>query len=289
MDTVLITGASTGLGLAIARLLMQHDYHLVLTARPGSMSRFAEAGLVEGEGLWLRPLDVVESDQRRAIVDEIDEKLGGVDVLINNAGVSYRAVAEHVCEHNRLDQMGVNFRAPMDLTRMVLPSMRRKRRGRILHVSSTGGMMAMPTMSVYSASKFALEGASEALWYEVRPWNIHVSLVQPGFIRSDAFQKVKTTGLSGDAIEDPDNPYHAHYRFMAPFIERVMRFAPSNEARVAKKVLRTMRKRRPALRVPATPDAWFFHMLRRLLPRSFYHRLLYASLPSVSEWGPKGD
>ena len=89
--------------------------------------------------------------------------------------------------------MDVNFRSPMELTRLVLPGMRAKRAGRIITVSSVGGMMAMPTMAAYSASKFALEGAHEALWYEVRPWGIRVSLVQPGFVHSDGFQKVRYT------------------------------------------------------------------------------------------------
>ncbi len=96
--------------------------------------------------------------------------LGGVDVLINNAGVAYRSVVEHVSERERLQQMGINFRAPMELTRLVLPYMRSRRAGRIINVSSMGGMMAMPTMAVYSASKFALEGATESLYYEVKPW-----------------------------------------------------------------------------------------------------------------------
>jgi hypothetical protein len=78
----------------------------------------------------------------------------------------------------------------MALIRLVLPGMRQKGAGRIISVSSVSGMMAMPTMGTYSASKFALEGATEALWYEVRPWNIQVSLVEPGFVRSHSFRNM---------------------------------------------------------------------------------------------------
>lgn len=111
------------------------------------------------------------------------ELWGGVDVLVNNAGISYRAVVEHTDHEDRAHQMDVNFRAPMEMIRHVLPDMRRKRRGKIINVSSVGAMMAMPTMAPYSASKFALEGASESLWYEVRPFGIHVSLVQKSVLQ----------------------------------------------------------------------------------------------------------
>jgi NAD(P)-dependent dehydrogenase (short-subunit alcohol dehydrogenase family) len=93
---------------------------------------------------------------RQAIVAEAEWDWGGIDVLINNAGVSYRAVVEHVDDRERLSQMDVNFRSPMELIRLLLPGMRAKRSGRIISVSSVGGMMAMPTMAAYSASKFAL-------------------------------------------------------------------------------------------------------------------------------------
>src|SRR5690606_2444621 len=132
----------------------------------------------------------------------------------NNAGLAYRAVVEHVNETERRAQLDVNFRAPMELIRLVLPHMRARRAGRILNISSVGGMMAMPTMGIYSASKFALEGMTEALWYEVRPWNIKVSLVQPGFIRSRSFERTRYTDLSEPASRQVDDPYFTHYQHM---------------------------------------------------------------------------
>ena len=258
---------------------------LVLTARASSLPRFAEAGVEASERVWLRALDVNAADQREALIEEIEREWGGVDVLINNAGVMVRSVVEHVREADRLAQMGVNFRSPMELARLCLPSMRAKRRGRIINVSSVGGMMAMPTMGIYSASKFALEGGCEALWYEVRPWNIKVSLIEPGFIRSDAYQKVRLTELSAHSVEDMHDPYHAHYEHMSPFIGRVMRYTFATHERVARKIERTMRRRSPPLRVSGTFDAWMFSMMRRVLPRRLYHWLLYRSLPKVRTWG----
>jgi short-subunit dehydrogenase len=258
---------------------------LVLTARDSSMARFGEGGIVEGPRVHLRALDVTRADERKRVVEEANDCWSGVDVLVNNAGVMYRSVLEHVSDAERLTQMDVNYLAPMDLIRLVLPTMRAKRSGRILNVSSVGGMMAMPTMAIYSASKFALEGATEALYYEVKPWNIKVSMVQPGFIHSEAFQYVRFTRDSSRSRDDIHEAYHAHYEYMAPFIERLMRWSRATPERVARVIVRTMNRKHPPLRVSGTLDAHLFQWLRRMLPRTLYHWVLYRSLPHVRRWG----
>lgn len=283
--TILLTGASLGLGLEVARLLIKSDHHLILTAREASMDRFSAAGIFESERIWLRPLDITAASQREAVVREACDQLGGVDALINNAGISYRSVIEHVSDDERLYQMAVNYSGPLSLTKLVLPSMREKRAGRILQISSAGGFMAMPTMGVYAASKFALEGATEALYYEVRPFGIRVSLILPGFINSDGFQRVIHTGQGAVAVADPANPYFAHYDNMSSFVGRVMRFTPTTQERVARAVVRALDSKHPKLRVPATWDARVLWMVRRFLPQRLYHEILYRLLPRVSEWG----
>ncbi len=287
-ETVVVTGASTGLGLALARRLLGSSYRLVLTARASSLARFAAEGIGEGERVHVRALDVTSAAERAALIDEIDARWGGVDVLVNNAGVMYRAVLEHLTHDEMVEQLEVNYLGPVDLIRRALPAMRARRAGRIINVSSVGGMMAMPTMAAYSASKFALEGATESLYYETRPWGIKVSLVQPGFVHSDAYQLVHLTSESQHSVDDVREAYHAHYEHMAPFIARLMRLSRATPERVAKVIERTMRRRRPPLRVPATFDAHLFAALRRLLPRGFYHWLLYRNLPRVKTWGQLG-
>jgi short-subunit dehydrogenase len=285
-STVLITGASTGIGLATARALCGTQYRVILTARRNSLPRFSAHAIEESPRVRIRALDVTKPEEREAVLAEAERDWGGVDVLINNAGVSYRAVVEHVLEEERLAQMDVNFRSPMEMIRLVLPGMREKRAGRIITISSVGGMMAMPTMAAYSASKFALEGAHEALWYEVRPWGIGVTLVQPGFVDSDGFQRVRYTEQSDRSEHELAEPYHEHYVNMSPFIERLMRMSRATPDSVASVVLKTLRRGRPPLRVPATTDARVFAFLRRILPRSTYHWLLYRMLPNVRMWGP---
>lgn len=285
LPLLVLTGASTGLGLALARLLVAQPYRVVLTARADSRNRFARAGLVESDRLLLRTLDVTVAGEREALMDELNGKWGGVDVLINNAGIAYRTVVEHWDEKAWHDIMEVDVRAALELIRLALPGMRARRVGRILNVSSVGGMMAMPTMSLYSAAKFALEGATEALWYEVRPWGIQVSLIEPGFVRSDSFRATLFTRRSFRGAMDEQDPYHAHYLHMAGFIEQMMERAPSTPERVAHCIVRTLRRQRPPLRVYATPDAHLFALLRRLLPRGIYHAVLYRALPHIRAWG----
>jgi len=284
-EVVLITGASVGVGLEIARLLQGTGRRLVLTARPASLHRFDQAGFRDGPHVRVRPLDVTDRDAQTALVEEISRDWGGVDALVNNAGVSYRSVVEHVTDAERLEQMNVNFRSAMALTVRCLPHMRAQRRGRIVAVSSVGGMMAMPTMAVYSASKFALEGAYEALYYEVRPWNIHVTLVQPGFINSDGVEKVRFTDQAQASLHDPSDPYHAHYANMQGFVSTLMHRFGQRPRHVARQVVRTLDKRRPPLRMAGTCDAWAFSFARRFLPRRLYHWALYRGLPGIRAWG----
>lgn len=283
---VLITGASTGLGLALTKtLLYTGRFHVIATARRSSLHRFKSAAINEHSDLWIRPLDVLNKNERDMIIQEANEKLGGIDVLVNNAGYCLRGVIEQVNETERLRQIDTNFRAPMALVRGVLPHMRKRRSGCIINISSVSGMMAMPTMSIYSASKFALEGATEALWYEVRPWNIKVSLIQPGFINSDSFKNVELTRESRKSIQDKNNPYYYHYNSMAPFIEKMMKISLSTPEKIARRILRVIESKNPPLRIPVTIDAFIFGLLRKLLPRGLYHLLMYYSLPRIFRWG----
>jgi short-subunit dehydrogenase len=265
------------------QLFDREGYDIIATARKSSLSILEE--LVSGISDRITPmeLDLTELDQITSVIGEIEKTHGPIDILINNAGVSYRTVVEEMSPEDELLQMTTNYLGPMHLIRLVLPGMRKKRNGHIINVSSVGGMMAMPTMSSYSASKFALEGATESLWYEVRPFNIKVTLVRPGFINSNSFRKV----LYGKPSkrESYNNPYYHHYQHMTAFIEKLMTRTPCTPESAARMIFKISRMKNPPLRVAGTPDARFFSYLRRILPRGFYHWLLYRSLPSIKTWG----
>ena len=281
---ILITGCRSGLGLALARLFSKFEnYRLVLTAREKALSKL-KLQFSESDRLIIRALDVADSSSRIQLIHEIESQWGGVDILINNAGISYRAVAEHMTDEDELLQLQTNYLGLMSLTRLVLPKMREKGRGKIINVSSVSGMLAMPTMSSYSASKFAIEGASESLWYELKPLGINVSVIQPGFIRSNSFKNVYYTEKS-----KPENsaigPYSDYYENMTPFVEKLMRISPVNSRGIAKKILKVVQTENPPLWVPVTPDAYIFYHLRRWIPRRLFLPILFLLLPKASSWG----
>jgi short-subunit dehydrogenase len=283
---VLVTGCSSGVGLELAHMLEEHsEYRVVVTARARSLSRIHEAGIKESERLWIRALDVTDRKQRVELVSEIGKHWDGVNVLINNAGISYRSVVEHMSEEEDVHQLSTNYIGPMDLIRLVLPYMRDLGRGKIINVSSVSGMLAMPTMSAYSASKFALEGASESLWYELRPLGVNVTLIQPGFIRSSSFQNVYYSEEASRCDVKGNEPYSDYYRNMGPFVGRMMNRSLATPKSVSLKILKVVKTENPRLRVPATLDARVFYYLRRWLPRRIFHRILFAVLPGARKWG----
>ena len=252
-DVVIITGASGGIGRELVGMCLANGFIVVAAAREDSLLLLSKAGLHPSDRLVIMPLDVRDDGDIDRVVTETFMRFGRIDALVNNAGISFRGVAEHMTSDEELEQMAVNYFGPMMLIRRVLPHMRHRRAGRIINVSSVGGMMAMPTMSSYSASKWALEGASEALWYELRPWNVSVTLVQPGFIRSDAFRKVRLPqAFRADGTEDD---YGILYSSMTSFVERLMVRSPSTSKSVARVILRQLVRKRPPLRVQATLDA----------------------------------
>ena len=282
---VLVTGASTGIGLELVRILKKKSsYFTVATARKSSLSRFNALGLQESENFIIRPLDVTSGAERERLVREIEAKWNGVDVLVNNAGISYRAVVEHTRFTDENSQFDCNYFGPMRLIRLILPGMRKKRKGHIINVSSAGGSMAMPTMGNYNASKFALEGASEALWYEMRPWGIKVNIIQPGFVRSRAYQNVVYSASSRKSMLDKSDPYHAYYKYMGEFIGSMMERAPATSSKIARRIYKAIERPSHRLRIPSTLDARFFYYFRRLLPRRIYHYILFRSLPKIDDW-----
>lgn len=283
VPVVLITGASTGVGLALTRRLIKRNLRLALTARKSSLDRFQKEGVVESDKVKFIELDVTNHDSRIEAVEKINQLWGGVDILVNNAAISYRAVVEHMNDEEEIMQLATNYLGPMALIRLVLPHMRKNGWGKILNISSVSGMMAMPTMSSYSASKFALEGATESLWYEMKPWNIQVSLIQPGFIHSNSFENVYYSEQSKQSTIT-HGPYWDYYESMGPFVKKMMGLSRHSSEDVAKTIEKTINNPRPSLRVAATPDAGLFYWIRRMLPRPIYHRLLYWGLPGARHW-----
>jgi len=283
---ILITGCTSGIGLATAQLLYsQTSYRVVITGRKKSLERL-HGKFKESDRFWIRPLDVTSAKERDVLLDEIRDKWTGVDILVNNAGISYRAVVEHMSEADEFLQMSTNYLGPVALIKAVLPHMREQGRGKIINISSVSGMLAMPTMASYSASKYALEGLSESLWYEAKPFGINVVLIQPGFIRSNSFRNVYYSKQSDPEVQK-STPYRDYYLNMVPFIAKLMRLSFTPPESIAKLILKVIRTESPPLWIPASLDAWVFYYLRRIVPRRVLMPLLFSLLPGSRNWGLK--
>ena len=281
---VLVTGASTGVGRSLAELFYKlPQFRTVVTARSRSLGSL-QGRFAENDHFKIVELDVVDEESRFNCIERIRNVWGDVDILINNAGISYRSVVEHMSEDDEQIQMQTNYFGPMALIKMVITSMREKGRGKIINVSSVSGMLAMPTMASYSASKHALEGASEALWYEMKPFGINVSLIQPGFINSQSFQNVYYSKKAKSENMKTDGVYSDYYQHMGPFIKKLMKISWTTSDDVARKILWVVRKENPPLWVPATHDAIVFYLLRRLIPRRWLMPILFFFLPKSKLW-----
>jgi len=176
----LITGASSGFGRAIAEAALAEGDAVVATARrPAALSDLAER-----RGATVRALDVTDGEQVRDVVAEA-VATGGVDVLVNCAGHGLIGALEELTDAEFRGVMETNLFGALAVTRAVLPHMRERGSGHIVQMSSMGGVSANPGHAVYATSKFALEGASEALAGEVAPFGIRVTIVEPGPFRTD--------------------------------------------------------------------------------------------------------
>lgn len=176
--TWFITGSSAGFGQAIASAALAAGDNIVATARrPHTLD--ALIGQAPERALALA-LDVTDRDQIDAAVAAADERFGGIDVLVNNAGLASVGAVEELEDDALRQLMDVMFFGPVALAQAVLPGMRQRRNGTIVQMSSMGGQVSMPGFGAYCATKFALEGLSEALAAEVAPHGIRVLIVEPG-------------------------------------------------------------------------------------------------------------
>lgn len=183
MTTWFITGCSTGLGRSLAQAVLAAGFNAVVTARDPSsvadiVAHHPERALAVG-------LDVADPSGVNEALALARSRFGGIDILVNNAGYGYRAAVEEADDAEVAALFDTNFFGPVSLIKAALPDMRARGTGTIVNISSIAGRLAMPGSAFYSASKFALEGMSDALRKELAPLGIHVLIVEPGAFRTD--------------------------------------------------------------------------------------------------------
>jgi NAD(P)-dependent dehydrogenase (short-subunit alcohol dehydrogenase family) len=198
---LLITGVSSGFGRALAGEALAAGHKVVGTVRSAQAKRDFES--LSAEAAFGRVLDVTDFDAIDGIVAEIEASVGPVDVLVNNAGYGHEGIMEESPLSEMRRQFDVNVFGAVAMMKAVLPFMRERRRGHILNITSMGGHITMPGIIYYCGSKFALEGISEALGKEVKPFGIAVTAVAPGSFRTDWAGRSMTRTPRSIADYDP--------------------------------------------------------------------------------------
>lgn len=254
--TALVTGSSSGFGLLTCVALVQRGFRVWASMRDLDRQGPLRAALAaSGFGharVEFVALDLTDHQQADALVDRVLGQDGAVDVLVNNAGTMQTGFAEDVDDAALRRQFETNFFGHVHLTRALLPAMRERRWGRVINVSSVSGRRALPDHSAYCASKFALEGWSEALRYELIPYHVFVSLVEPGMFPSTAIFDRNTREAA------PTTSVHAKSRAsLRAATQRVQRLLAKADPRdVAEVVGEIAICDAPRLRYPVGLDAW---------------------------------
>jgi short-subunit dehydrogenase len=288
-QVIIITGASTGIGAALAQQLAQRysDIHLVLAARNvQKLEEVAHHCRKFGADVVAIPTDIAQPAQVAALAQSVLTQFGRVDALVNNAGYGQMGAVELIAIEQVQNQFSVNVIGAIALIQAVIPSMREQGGGRIINVSSLGGRMAFPFGGLYSASKFALEGVSDALRMELAPFNIHVSVVEPGPVRTEFFEVVKQKVESME-LDPLHTPYRAAYEHLEGLQQQVDRQAWSSE-QVADVMIKALSDRRPRPRyVAATGGNILIFLMTKLLPTrmtDIFWQRFYAIHRVAQDW-----
>ena len=246
-NVALVTGSSSGIGFETALLLARNGFHTYASMRNLEKSK----GITQITSKEKLPLQVVQLDVNddasvKEAVDKIESEQGRINVLVNNAGYVLLGPAEQLSIKEFKEQFETNLFGVIRVMQVVLPIMRRQRGGTIVNISSSAGRIGLPLNSAYVSSKFALEGLTESISYELEQFGIRVVLIEPGFIRTNL---INSSNSEKRAL-DPSSPYFSlmqkvenHFKSR---MENVSSSSPPDE--VAKVILQAITSKNPQLR-----------------------------------------
>lgn len=255
METILITGAASGIGLAIAQDLHKKGYKVFGTSRnPKKYS-----GKLDFE---LLALDITSLDSVNNCISLLLEKTRTIDALINNAGIVVVGSAEETEMELAQQQFNTNFWGAVNMARAVLPLMRKQRSGKIITIGSLAGLIGVPFESYYAASKHAVEGFFKSLRFEVKPFNIKVSVIEPGFFKTNLMSY--SDYYAKPTIEDYDAIREGPIEVITESFEK----APSPQL-VAETVLKILRSKNPRFSYRVGKDARTLPFLQFAFNRIF--------------------
>jgi len=236
-----ITGCSTGFGRAIASHVLNIGHNVVITAR--NISDISDLIVGYESAALILSLDVTKPEQITDAVNKSIERFGRIDVLVNNAGIGYFGAVEESEDHAVRHMFEINFFGLANMTKAVLPIMRKQRSGHIINISSIGGLVAFPALGYYNASKFAVDGLSESLSKEVAHLGIHVTIVAPSGFRTD------WAGRSADNSKIVIADYADTAGANKSFIRGYSGNQPGDPNRAAQAIVKAVESKEPPLRL----------------------------------------
>ena len=269
---VLITGCSTGIGRATAERLAGSGLTVYATAR-----KLESIGDLKSAGCRTLALDVTDEESMRAGVAAVEEAEGSVGALVNNAGYSQSVAVETIPMDELRRQFETNVFGLVRMCQLVLPGMRKAGRGRIVNVSSMGGKLVFPGGGAYHGTKFAVEAISDAMRFEVRGFGVHVSIIEPGLIRTSFGE------TAVGSVPHEDGPYTEFNTAVAANTAQVYdgplaKLGAGPDA-VAKAIEKAITSRRPRTRYPVTASARFFMAQHAVLPDRAWDAVVGTSFP----------
>ena len=270
----LVTGSSSGIGYETALLLARNGFHTCATMRNTEKSESLRK-IAEKEKLPIRivQLDVDDDDSVDRAIGEIEKELGKIDVLINNAGYGLVGGFEDLAPDEIRQQFETNLFGVIRVIQRVLPGMRTRRNGIIVNISSGAGIVGFPCMSGYVSTKFALEGLSESIAYELLPFGIKVIIIEPGVIKTDF---VRNSVTSKRAL----NESSAYFDILGKIRENLilMQEHATSPADVAKTIFDAINHREPNLRYVVGNDIAMVAEAKRNLPEAEFRKMMIQDI-----------
>lgn len=265
--TVLITGASSGIGRETAEYFGRRGWNVAATMRnPGNL----QSGF-NLENIRTYPLDVTNPDSINQAISSVINDFGRIDVVVNNAGYGAVGIFEKASPAEIQQQFNTNVFGVMNVIREILPYFRKQAGGTIINISSMGGRLTFPLYSLYHATKWAVEGYSESLQFELRQFNIRVKVIEPGAIKTDFYSR-SMHKFENDGVKDYDN-YESRVYKNTQLAEKN---APGPVV-VAKKIYKAANSRSFKLRYPVGGLGPWLLIIRKLIPLSWYFKMVRIS------------
>jgi NAD(P)-dependent dehydrogenase (short-subunit alcohol dehydrogenase family) len=272
MQTVIVTGCSSGFGLKIAVTLARNGFRVFATMRDLRKRAALDKALAEARvSVDILRLDVNDTASIQAAVDDVLAQAGRIDALVNNAGFGIGGFIEDMSLDDFRRQMETNFFGVVAVTKAVLPYMRQQRSGRIVNMSSIGGRAANPVVSAYAASKFAVEGFSESLAFEGSFFNIRVVLVEPGAFKTEIIDSNRQLAAGA---QDPNSPYAEATKAFEAKIDAMAAQHAGDPQQVADVVLHALTAANSRFRYLVGTDAKIMGTVHRFLGFGAYSALI---------------